>query len=123
MTYREALKIVKNEFETRYVDTACRAIRINLTYDGINELYIAICDNGDEALITDEGITKDIFYNATDKAEWVAMCEKNGFSFNRYWHIERRFTDISDVHDFIHFLMEISERFNPLHAPSKKQDC
>lgn len=60
MNYAEALKIVESEFETRYVAPNCQAIRINLTYDGYNGFYIAVCDSEGEAFLSDEGITKDV---------------------------------------------------------------
>ena len=85
-----------------------------MTYDGVNGLHAVICAKGDESLITDEGITKDIFYKSYDEAQWRAMCEENGFSLNGYGHIERPFGSITDIHDFIDFLLLISDKFNPL---------
>lgn len=112
MNYAEALKIVESEFETRYVAPNCQAIRINLTYDGYNGFYIAVCDSEGEAFLSDEGITKDVFCKAKDETEWRALCEANGFSFNRFWHIERRFTALSDMYEFIDFLTKVSDKYN-----------
>ena len=114
MTYEKALEMIGKEFKTRYVAPDCQAICVPLTYDGVNGIYIAVWDNEGEAILTDEGITKDIFWKATDETKWRSLCEMNGFSFNCYWHIERKFTAMTDVYDFIDFLMLISNEYNPI---------
>ncbi len=120
MKYEEALEIVEKEFETRYVDEDCRALRINLTYDGYSGLYIVVFDKDGEAFLSDEGETKNVFWKYVNEAEWSSLCAENGFVFTRHMSIERRFISMKDVHDFIDFLLIISEKYNPILSEPEK---
>ena len=113
MTFEEALSIVEGEFETRYTAPHGRAIRTHLTYDGFNGLSVELCDNHGEAVLTDGGITKDIFFEVENEDEWRELCEAHGFEFNR-WNIERKFSGISDVYDYIDFLLLVCDKYDPL---------
>ncbi|MBQ8374323.1 MAG: hypothetical protein IJX98_01965 [Clostridia bacterium] len=110
MTYEEALEIIEREFETRYVAPRARAVRVNQSYNGYELFYIEINDDNGEGVLTDLGITKEMFYEVGE-SDWRALCRENGFSFNRYWHIERRFTAMTDLYDFIDFLILISDKY------------
>lgn len=114
MIYQDALNLIHKEIETRYVDEDCRALRINLTYDGYSGLYIVVFNKDGEAFLSDEAETKNVFWEHVNATEWGAFCEANGFTFNRHMSIERKFTSINDVYDFIDFLMMISEKYNPI---------
>lgn len=113
MIYQDALNLIHKEFETRFgSDENNRVIRIYKTFDGVNEFYISIENLGEETLLTDDGITKDIFFEVEEEA-WKKLCEKNGFAFNR-WHIERKFLSMNDLYEYIRFLDFIADRYCPL---------
>lgn len=111
MTFEEAINLVHTEFETRYDDENCEIIRVNWTYDGSNELMVAVYQEKDAVVLTDLGATKDIFYQVNED-QWIDVCTRNGYIFNRGC-IEHSLNDISDVHNFIEFLDSISDIFYP----------
>ncbi|MBO5327979.1 MAG: NUDIX domain-containing protein [Clostridia bacterium] len=111
-SFEEALKTIEKEFETRYDAPNCRMLRTNLTYDGANELCVALYDDGGKIMLTDGGYTKDVFWE-TDHDEWKELCELGAFTFNNY-RIERPFKSMQDVYDFIDFLLTLADVYCPL---------
>lgn len=109
MTYEEALALVKSEYDTRYDDKHCEVIRTGLTYDGCSGFCVVLYDEGDRVILTDMGVTKEIFDEVTEE-EWNALCQAAGCTF-RNWRIEREFHSIEDADAFIEFLDKISDLF------------
>jgi len=109
MTYQDALPLVKHEFETMRENSRYVIIRTGLTYDGCQGFCVALYDLDKKAIITDFGATKDAFDEVEDET-WQALCEERGFRFSQ-WRIERDFHSPDDVHTFIQFLDELSDRF------------
>lgn len=113
MTYTEALALIKSEFQTRYDSDCSEVIRTGLTYDGCNGLYVELYNLGDKVVLSDGGITKDIYFEHENEDECLALCEANGFEFN-HWKIQRPFTNIQDVYDFIDFLLLVTNTYDPM---------
>ena len=109
MTFEEAIKITEEEFELVARTERTRTVKTGLTYNGANGFCVMLYDKGDHTIITDSGETKEVFDEVTDE-EWEALCRENGFEFN-HWHIETPFNSIEDLHRFISFLDEVSDKF------------
>lgn len=109
MTYQEALILVKSEFETLRESSHNEIVLTGLTYDGSCGFCVSLYDQDGKAIITDLGETKEVF-DEVEKKTWQALCEENGFRFNR-WRIERDFNALDDLYAFIAFLDKISDRF------------
>jgi len=109
MEYSEALALVKSEFETLRDAAHCEIIYTGLTYDGCNGFCVTLYNYGDKVMISDIGQTKDIF-DEVEEEEWKELCRENGFEFN-HWRIEKKFSKIEDVYDFINFLDMISDKY------------
>ena len=109
MTYEQALEIIEKEFDTRRETPHNKIIMTGLTYDGFNSFCVSIYNKDGTAILTDLGITKDVFDEVPEE-DWIELCEQNGFKFN-HWSIQRIFSKIEDVEDFIVFLDKISCKY------------
>lgn len=110
MTYEEALAIVKSEYETRREAAHCEIVKTGLTYDGCEGFCVTIYNYADRGpVISDLGETKEIF-DEVEKEEWEKLCAENGFEFN-HWRIEKPFTCINDLCEYIDFIDRISDKY------------
>ena len=109
MTYKEALALVKSEYDTCRDAEHCEIILTGLTYDGCNGFCVCLYNEGDRVILTDMGETKDVFDEVSEE-EWTALCSEAGFDF-RHWHIEREFHSLDDVELYIAFLDAVSNLY------------
>lgn len=109
MIYEEALKIIKQDFETRKETSHNEIIYTGYTYDGCNGFCVSIYDDNGIAIVTDLGETKEIFYDVNEE-EWITLCNEYNFEF-RHWSIVREFNSISDVYEYIEFLNFVSNKY------------
>lgn len=109
MEYLKALEIIEKEFETIYESSHNKIVRTGLTYDGCRGFCVSIYDKEGEALLTDLGITKDVF-DEVEKEEWESLCKEHNFEF-AHWSITRKFTCIEDLYEYIRFLDFCSDKF------------
>lgn len=112
VSYEEALKMVKAEYQTRKDASHCEIIKTGLTYDGCTGFCVALYNYGDVVKITDIGETKEFFSEVTEE-QWVDVCARNGFEFN-HWRIERVFNSMQDVYDYIEFIDAICDIFDDM---------
>ncbi len=108
MIYSKGLELVKSEFKTIKESGHNEAIYLEMTYDGFNCFYISVYDRDGEAILTDLGVSTEVFDEIEDE-QWERDCVEHGFEYN-HWHIERKLNSIDDVYDFIKFLDYISNR-------------
>ncbi len=106
MTYQEALTLIESEFETRKASDHADAVKVPRSYNG-STLFAVYLYQGDTLMLTDLGVTKDIF-DEVEEEEWSAFCKEKGFRF-AHWRIERDFHSLNDLYAFIDFLEEISD--------------
>jgi hypothetical protein len=110
MTYEEALAIVRSEYETRREAAHCEVVKTGLTYDGCNGMCVTIYNYDDRGpVISDIGETQYFFFEVP-KEEWEKLCAENGFEFNHY-RIEKPFTCIDDLFEYIDFIDRISDKY------------
>ena len=109
MTYEQVLSIIETEYETIKSAPHAKFIRTGLTYDGCNSFCVCIYNKDGVAILTDLGKTKDVFDEVSEE-DWIELCKQNDFEFN-HWSIQRVFTKIEDVEDFIVFLDKISCKY------------
>lgn len=109
MTYKEALEIIEEEFETIKESSHNRIIITGLTYDGCQGFCVSIYDDNGEAIITDLGETKEVF-DEVSLEKWINLCNEHNFEF-RHWRIVRKFNSISDLYEFIEFIDFISNNY------------
>ena len=109
MTYEEVLKIVSEEFELINDSIHNKIVRTGLTYDGCRGFCVSIYNKGDSVVITDLGETKEVF-DEVEKEEWIKLCTEHGYMWN-HWRIEKEFTCIEDLYDYIKFIDFISDKY------------
>lgn len=109
MNYEQALEIIEKEFKTIPDSPHNKIIKTGLTYDGFNSFCACIYNKDGVAILTDLGKTKDVF-DEVSQEDWTNLCKQNRFEFN-HWSIQRVFTKIEDVYDFIKFLDDVSCKY------------
>ncbi len=115
LTFLEALEMIAEEFELRREGMHDYSVRVNATLDGYHFFFIELREDMEGGLVlTDSGCTYHCFEDiAEDTAEWVALCEQNGFAFAHY-RILRPFTGMQDVYDFIDLLNLVADTYDPI---------
>ena len=112
MFFQEALKIIESKFKTIKESDHNKIIITNKTYDGSNGFCVSIYNKDNIAILTDLGVTKDIFDEVLEE-EWIKHCKKFGFSFN-HWSIVKEFNELNDLYKYIEFLDIISNIYNKI---------
>ncbi len=105
MKWNEAINIVKQEYKTYTSAPNQEVIDLDKLLDFNGCYYITLFNDGGIVKITDMACTQEHIHQT--KAEWIDLCNKYGFEFNN-WHIEKVFTGLDDVHNFIALLDEIA---------------
>lgn len=105
MEWNEAIQIVKQEYKTYTSSPIQEVIDLDQLLDFNNCYYITLFNDGGLIKITDMACTQEHIEHT--KTEWNLICNKYGFEFNN-WHIEKVFTGLDDVHNFIALLDEVS---------------
>ena len=113
MTYREALELVRTEYETKYLAEHCVSIRTGRTLDGCANFIILLYNTGDEVILTDRGHTAEVF-DEVPPEKWEDICSRwEGFAFRDY-RIVKKFESLKDVDAFVDLLETVADTYCPL---------
>ncbi len=115
LTFLEALSMIEEEFPLRRAGMHIYSPFVDATLDGYHFFSITLREDLEGGLVlTDNGSTYHCFEEiAEDEAEWVALCEQNGFSFVHY-RILRPFTGMDDLYAYIDFLNLVADTYDPI---------
>lgn len=107
MDYKEAIKIIEKKYKVNAIDDVLTEIYVDKLLNPFNFYFLCLVNCKTRVIISDLANTADIFYDK-DEEYFKNMCEKYNIAFNN-WHIERTFTNMFDLEEFIYLLDEISE--------------
>lgn len=107
MEWKDAINLVKQEYNTIMYAPNQEVIDLDQLLTFTNCYYITLFNDGGIVKITDMACTQEHIEHTEE--EWNKICNKYGFAFNN-WHIEKVFTGIDDVHNFIALLDEVKEK-------------
>ena len=115
LTFLEALSMIEAEFPLSREGMHIYSPFVDATLDGYHFFAITLredCEGG--LVLTDNGSTYHCFEDvAEDTAEWIALCEQNGFAFEHY-RILRPFTGMEDLYAYIDFLNLVANTYDPI---------
>ncbi len=110
MRFLEALEEIKKHYEIYQRVNDVAEIQVH-EYFTVNDLfYLALIDFEGKAILSDIGVTADIFPRSEEK-QWIALCKKHGLEWVNY-HIEKEYDGLKSLESFLNLLREAAETMN-----------